>query len=82
MIGRVKAGSLSTFWKRITPCAHIGLGYHFQWLQVRVRSIDDVLIDTPTMMVRAFDYDAGSGCEISGERTVVKIPRGMAAPMA
>ncbi len=36
-------------------------------------------IDTPTMMVRAFDYDADEG-SISGERIVVQVPEGVGRP--
>ena len=36
-------------------------------------------IDTPTMMVRAFDYDADEG-SISGERIVVQVPEGVGQP--
>ncbi len=36
-------------------------------------------IDTPTMIVRAFDYDADTG-QIAAQRTVVRIPDGVGRP--
>ncbi len=79
MVGQAKAGSLyvlETDHSVRHVLGSVTTSNGLDWSPDRSKMY---YIDTPTMMVRAFDYDADSGT-ITGERTVVRIPDGVGRP--
>jgi sugar lactone lactonase YvrE len=79
MVGQAKAGSLYVL--ETDHCVRHVLGSvttsnGLDWSPDRSTMY---YIDTPTMIVRAFDYDADRGT-ITAERTVVRIPEGVGRP--